>query len=119
MQRLKSRNDFKRLSKCTQKVIGKYFIVVYMIDNMISEPYIGITVSKKVGNAVVRNRVKRRIRAFLREYVSPNSNINFICNIIALSSVINTEWSMFKKDLNNCIDKIFRIIETAKIPEIL
>ncbi|WP_404338196.1 ribonuclease P protein component [Sphingomonas sp. MMS12-HWE2-04] len=35
---------------------------------------IGITVSKKVGNAVVRNRMKRRFRALVRE-VLPEAGI--------------------------------------------
>ena len=35
---------------------------------------IGITVSKKVGNAVVRNRMKRRFRALARE-ILPESGI--------------------------------------------
>ncbi|HXV36575.1 MAG TPA: ribonuclease P protein component [Myxococcota bacterium] len=31
-----------------------------------SEPRLGITVSRKVGNAVIRNRVKRRVREWFR-----------------------------------------------------
>jgi len=105
MQTLKNRNDFQRLRLCTQKTVGKYFIVVYLLDFAAMESKVGITVSKKIGNAVVRNKTKRRIRAFLREY-SFSKEVRFLCNIIALPSVVNAEWVMFKNDLKHCLDKI-------------
>lgn len=42
---------------------SRYFVVVCDVHG---EGRLGITVSKKVGNAVVRNRVKRLIREFAR-----------------------------------------------------
>ena len=110
MIRLKSKKEYRRLSQCTQKTVGRYFIVVYLFDSMILEPLVGITVSKKVGNAVVRNKVKRRIRAFLRAYIAPVSKAGFLCNVIALPSAVNADWESFQKDLKNRIDCVFRAL---------
>jgi ribonuclease P protein component len=37
------------------------------MDNNLSDTRFGITVSRKTGNAVTRNRIKRRIREILRQ----------------------------------------------------
>ena len=41
--------------------------VLLVNPNPLDEMRFGITVTKKIGNAVVRNRMKRRFRALLRE----------------------------------------------------
>lgn len=58
-------NQFKRVySK------GKYsasaFLVIYALPNRLDNTRLGITTSKKVGNAVKRNRMRRLIRENLR-----------------------------------------------------
>lgn len=44
---------------------------------------IGYTVTKKVGNAVVRNRIKRRLRAAVRQAIIPEQAMNRDAVIIA------------------------------------
>ena len=43
---------------------------------------VGYTVSKNVGNAVVRNRVKRRLRALVANVVYPYAKFNMDCVLI-------------------------------------
>lgn len=50
-----------------RKLGGKHFLVVVAAG----DGRLGITVSKKVGNAVTRNRVKRFVREFVRQAVRP------------------------------------------------
>ncbi len=62
--RLKKRSDFVATAKA-QRYYGKY-IVVESRERKESEfdyARLGFTVTKKAGNAVVRNRIKRRLRA--------------------------------------------------------
>ena len=42
--------------------------VIYSLDNNLSYDRYGISVSKKLGNAVFRNRYKRKIRAIIDNY---------------------------------------------------
>jgi ribonuclease P protein component len=65
MQRLRHRADFLAAAAGI-KVSTKAFIV-QMRDRRDEEPArVGFTVSKKVGNAVERNRVRRRLREIVR-----------------------------------------------------
>ena len=107
MQRLTKKKDYDRLREVKQKKICRYFIVVYLNDETIEKTAVGITVSKKVGNAVARNKVKRRIKAVTTHYKTENDNPNTIANIIALPAALNTQWLDFKKELTRCLDKVF------------
>jgi ribonuclease P protein component len=63
--RLRKRPEFLRLSRTGRKVHSAHFVIVSGTNER-GETRLGITVSSKVGNAVVRNRIKRSIREFFR-----------------------------------------------------
>jgi len=67
--RLRKRADFLRLSRDGKKVNLPHFIMIYR-KNSDGLLRFGITVSRKVGNAVVRNRVKRLVRDVCRHETS-------------------------------------------------
>ena len=62
---LKRNGDFKRLYN-RGKSGADSFLAVYCLRNRVKINRLGITVSVKVGGAVVRNRVRRRIREAYR-----------------------------------------------------
>ena len=64
--RLKKRSDFDRVFKKGKRVYGKSLLLLYVKQKDLK---IGYSVSKKNGGAVVRNKVKRLLRAVMREYV--------------------------------------------------
>ena len=59
-QSLKKNADFQNLYKSGRSFANKY-LVMYVKENDLGMNRIGISVSKKVGNSVVRHRVKRLI----------------------------------------------------------
>ncbi|PID83018.1 MAG: ribonuclease P protein component [Clostridiales bacterium] len=58
---IKNNRDFIKVYKNGRSYVGAY-VVLYAFKNEYNTKRIGITASKKVGNAVVRNRVRRLIR---------------------------------------------------------
>ena len=63
--RLLKRKEFLRLSQNGKQVRDRYFIIRFAPSNL-ERSRLGITVTKKVGNAIVRNRLKRFVREYFR-----------------------------------------------------
>ncbi|MSP36964.1 MAG: ribonuclease P protein component [Deltaproteobacteria bacterium] len=63
--RLRKRPQFLQLSRTGSKFQSVNFVVISRVNDG-AESRLGITVSGKVGNSVVRNRIKRQVREFFR-----------------------------------------------------
>ena len=63
--RLLKRSAFLGLSKKGKKIQNRYFIALYVSSDA-SASRLGVTVSKRVGNSVARNRIKRHCREYFR-----------------------------------------------------
>lgn len=67
--RLRRRREFLAVQGAGQKIHLRHFLVFVVHDAAGSRPpRIGITVTKKIGNAVVRNGIKRRVREAFRHH---------------------------------------------------
>ncbi len=62
---IKSNNDFQKVYKNGKSLANRY-LVMYIMKNNLLENRIGISVSKKVGNSVIRHRITRLIRESYR-----------------------------------------------------
>ena len=62
---LKNSRDFKNVYHCKKSYANKY-LVMYVLENKSDRNKLGISVSKKVGNSVVRHHVTRLIRESYR-----------------------------------------------------
>ena len=62
---LKKNKDFQNVYKNGTSYANRY-LVMYMLRNQVSRNRLGISVSKKVGNSVVRHRLTRLIRESYR-----------------------------------------------------
>ena len=60
-----NRKEFVNLNRLGKRYRTEHFSVIFQ-ENGLDFSRLGITVSKKIGNAVKRNKVKRRIREFFR-----------------------------------------------------
>ncbi len=64
-ERLLKRKDFVNLNRSGRRIYSKNFLII--IDkNGMEFSRLGITVTKKIGKAVKRNRIKRLVREFFR-----------------------------------------------------
>ena len=62
---LKKNKDFQLVYKCGKSYANKY-LVMYIKENNTGKNRLGISVSKKVGNSIVRHRLTRLIRESYR-----------------------------------------------------
>lgn len=76
-QRLKKNADFQRLFKSGKRAYSKDLTVIYTPCK--AQTVMGIALSKKHGKAVVRNRIKRLIRAaFSNNFEKLNGNFSIV-----------------------------------------
>ncbi len=66
-ERLRRRADYLRCYRTGRRRHGA-LAIVYFAPNQLGHPRLGITASRKVGKAVVRQRLKRRIREIYRRW---------------------------------------------------
>ena len=68
---------------------------------------ISFVTKKKIGNAVKRNKIKRRLRNIMNEAVKKISiKFNYSYLIIAKSTMLNIEYAKIKKTIFNSFEKI-------------
>lgn len=104
--RLRKRTEFLNLSKAQAKTSVKGFLLVWSENNGLSAR-MGITVSRKIGCAVMRNRVKRYLREIFRHdrMLLPPVDVN----IIARRESALMDYS----DVRREIIRAFRLIGTS------
>lgn len=66
-RRITRRGDFQRVRASGLSLQGRFLVLGYLSDATLPEPFrLGIVTSRRLGSAVVRNRVRRRIRGVLQ-----------------------------------------------------
>jgi len=68
----------------------------------------GFTVTKRLGNAVARNRIKRRLRAAARDVHMHHTRPEFDYVVIARSSAVDTAYSILVDDLTKALDRVHK-----------
>lgn len=90
--RLKSRASFNYIYKKGKSVSNKHLVLVYVKTQQPMK--VGFSVSKKVGNSVTRNRIKRLLKESFRSMI-PEVNQNFNYIFVARSAVVGlTYWEI-------------------------
>ena len=106
MERLRKRKEFLRAARGAKWVTPGLILQCWQrCDDDFSR--IGFTVTKRVGNAVVRNRVKRRLREVVRQDKA-HAQTGFDYVVIGRKSTIERDFSELEKDINSAFSGIHR-----------
>jgi ribonuclease P protein component len=100
-QRLKilsRRADFLAANKGRRRVTPGFILITHKREGD-AEPRVGFTVTKKIGNAVVRNRMKRRFRALAREVIAPAAQDHRDYILIGRAGGIERDYATMAQDL--------------------
>ncbi|MFM9889127.1 MAG: ribonuclease P protein component [Rickettsiales bacterium] len=103
---LKNRADFLRLRR-GRKFVSPFFILRYAPSNVPNPgARVGYTVTTKCGNAVVRNRIKRRLRALVRELFPGLASAGYDYIFIALekSQVEHVPFDLLRTTMREALD---------------
>ena len=83
---LKRQSDFQTIYSQRHIKDSKYFRI-YKDEGISNTPLTAIVASKKIGNAVSRNKLKRRVRHIL-QHIKLNKNCFFFKNFHSPSNII-------------------------------
>ena len=111
LQTLKHRKDFVLSNKFAKKIYSRNFIIQKYTnsDSIDLDLKFGFTATKKIGNAVTRNRAKRRMRALVSRFVK--EDINFFDNkssyvLVAKSSLNKAIFINLYSEMQQCLNKL-------------
>lgn len=97
--RIKKRRCFLRATHNGKKFIAKTMILQTVAQTKTQGMRLGFTVTKKVGHAVVRNRVRRRLKEVAR-FILPVDGLNgFDYVIVARKEAVEASFDVLKRDL--------------------
>ena len=105
---LSKNEEFKNLLK-QKKITNKYVSIFFgkLLNKDKKRLNISFVTKKKIGNAVKRNKIKRRLRNIMNEAVKNISiNFNYSFLVIAKSSMLNNEYKIIKETLFQDFKKI-------------
>ena len=104
---VKKNQEYNRIIRNYKPYKYKEYIL-YVEKNKEDTYHFGFSVGKKIGNAVVRNKIKRQIKNILDKKVYKNG---FNCIIIVNSNILNKSYHEMEQDLNLVLKKLELIKE--------
>ena len=105
---LSNNKEFQELIK-KKRISNKYITIFFgKLDNKDNKKLnISFSVKKKIGNAVKRNKIKRRLKNIMNDAVKKISiNYNFSFLVIAKSTMLNNEFKNIKDTIFQDFKKI-------------
>ena len=113
-ERIAKRRDFLRAYEQGAKQFGRYS-VVFALRNDLGHPRIGVTATKKLGKANVRNRTKRWVREIYRRNRAPlgldGQPFDFVVNV--KGSAVVAAFEDFSSDLARSLRRALAAAQKA------
>ena len=101
--RVKRYDEFQKVINYGEQLRSKS-LVMYFLKNNLNYARVGISIPKKSGTAVLRNKIKRQIRAIL--YTELNLDISYDLIFISRKEFDTNNFSQTKSDIQNLLAKV-------------
>ena len=107
INKIKKSKDFSLIYNKSQKMHTKYAII-FIKENMNNEQRFGFVASKKTGNAVQRNRIKRLFKEFVKTHKNKfreNTDYIFVGKSVLKEKIKNLKYKDIEKDIIKVIKR--------------
>lgn len=105
--RLPKRADFLRLTASRRKVAMPAFLLQAAPSGLdLPAPRVGFTASRKVGNAVERNRARRRLRALAADILTPVARSDWDYVLVARREALQRDFAVMKEELRTAVKRL-------------
>ena len=100
---IKKRSEFLRSNKYS-KTINSPNIIIQKLESKKNEnmPRFGFTITKKIGSAILRNKIKRRLKSIIREllkYKDKYFDLSFNYILICKKEIVKVSYDDLENEL--------------------
>lgn len=109
LQTLQHRADFLRAASARRQGTGGFLLQARNRGDGTAQVRVGFTASKKIGNAVLRNRAKRRLRALVRDILPPLAQPGWDYVLVARpEATVTRDFALLRDDLRTALAAVHR-----------
>jgi ribonuclease P protein component len=106
LKTVSARKDFLAANSAKRRATSGFVLLVRDRADGSQAKRLGITVTKKIGNAVVRNRMKRRFRALAREVIADGGFVGSDHILIGRAGGVERDYATLRDDLTRAVAKL-------------
>lgn len=106
--KLTKRHEFIKVAQQGKHASASSIIVQWLPpteNNVINRLRVGFTASKRVGNAIRRNKAKRRLREAIRLVAAEQQDLSGDIVLIAKPKAVDVDYAIIIRDLRYCLRK--------------
>ena len=100
---IKKRNEFIKSNKFSKKIHSPNFTIQKLKSDVVNKvPHFGFTITKKIGSAIIRNKIKRRLKSIIRELLKCKDkyfDLSFNYILICKKDIVKISYNDLEKEL--------------------